>query len=229
MSMQQQQQRRSNGNGGQQPKQRQITDHLDALEDILQSSQNNPLLQQTNLGQGNYDEDYLWQQIQSYRDGLFAHKAFSSLVEDRHLRTTKLQLGRSGVRFYDTNAEKPVNIEPFDQNNPEGDKYLRRLNLERDVEYYSTWTLIQKRGEYIWREELGDPEAVGLTEMQAAALVEISGDDGEWLPIYWEMVAGRHEASRSLDSTLIKFVLGDYQERRADTGEDSGSLLPGRS
>lgn len=228
MTTQQTQRRRSNGNG-KQSRQRKITDHLDALEDVLQGPNTNPLLEQTNLGQGNYDEDYLWQQIQSYRDGLFAHKAFSSLVTNRHVRTARLELGKSGMRFYNKTRDDVINIEAFDPENPDEDKYLDRMNMERDVEYYSTWTLIEKRGEFIWREELGDPKTVGLTGMQQAALVEKSGSNTEWLPIYWEMVAGRHEASRSLDSTLIKYVLGDVQERHQKTGEDSKSLLPGRS
>jgi hypothetical protein len=221
--MSQAQQQHHNGNGTGQQMQRQIRDELDALDDIIQSSDSNPLLTDTNLGQGNYTTDYLWQQIRSYRKGLWAWNTFRELLTDRRRHETIMALGEEGLTHYNERRDEPVQIPAFDPADPDG-RYLP--DPDRPLETYSSWTLIRKRGEYIWREELGDPRAP-LSEKQAAAMLRKSGDTGDWKPIYWQMIEGRHEASRSLDSTLIKYILGSVQERReqVSASEDGGGLL----
>lgn len=218
--MSQAQQQYQNGHGGEM--QRSIRDELDALDDILQSSDSNPLLSDTNLGQGNYTDEYLWQQIRSYRKGLWAWNTFRELLTDRRRHETIMALGEEGLVHYNERTEEPVRIPAFDPNEPDR-SYLPEL--ERPVDTYSSWTLIRKRGEYIWREELGDPRTP-LSEKQAAAMLQKSGDTGDWKPIYWQMIEGRHEASRSLNSTLIKYILGSVQERREQVNtDDDGGLL----
>jgi hypothetical protein len=189
-------------------------DTLDLQEQILRSSESNPLLRDTNLGQGNYDEEFLWQQIRSYRKGIYAYTAFATPLLKRAIHETIVKLGREGYNaHYDTTDDDVKSAEPADLDDvdPSAGESKKQAILDR--------------GREIWR-ELGDPHTP-LSEKQVAAITKKTGISDEWKPIYWQMVAGRHEVSRSKDAELLRDLFTGIKHLRSEADEDSASILLG--
>lgn len=186
-----------------------MRDELDMYGQILSQSGNNPLLRDTNLGVGNYDDQYLWQQIRSYRKGMYAYIAFGRILSERAIEETKVKLGREGFRHYNETVDEVEKWDPVSDDDVD----------DRE----SIWTTERERGKEIWQ-RIGDSR-VPLTEKQAAAIMEKANIDDDWLPIYWEMVSGRHEASRSRDAELLRDLLTGIKHLRGDSGDDAASEL----
>ena len=187
----------------------QIRDELGLQEEILSSSESNPLLNETNLGLGKYDDDYKWQQVRSYRKGLYAWIAFGRTLEKRQLYETKIKLGEEG--YNPTFDSRNVEVEtwpPFDPESVDDDRSLWNAKLER--------------GRRIWR-RLGDPERI-ITEEQASAIARKTNIVEDWKPLFWELVAGRHEVSRSEDAELLRDSLTGIKELRQNDGEEESLL-----
>lgn len=200
-----------NHQNGQQEQQSNPRDELDMYSQILHQSGNNPLLKNTNLGVGNYDDQYLWQQIRSYRKGMYAYIAFGRILSQRAIHETKVKLGREGFRHYNEKTGEPQVWEGIDEDDVDEKK--------------SSWTVERERGEEIWR-SIGDARKP-MTEKQAAAIMEKANIDDEWLPIYWEMVSGRHEASRSRDAELLRDMLTGIKHLRGDSDDEAAAGLLG--
>jgi hypothetical protein len=189
----------------------QVVDELGLQEQILSSDGSNPLLKETNLGLGKYDEDYKWQQVRSYRKGLYAWVAFGRVLEQRKIYETKLKLGLKGYNpTYDVRSSEVEVWKPLDQT----DKW--------DDDEQSRWNAALERGRHIWR-RLGDPEEI-ITEQQVAAVGEKTALVDEWKPLFWELVAGRHEVSRSDDAELLRDALTGIKEIRNQQEEEGGLL-----
>jgi len=202
----QQQKPQTNGHDDSEPIQ-QVRDELGLQEQILKSGGSNPLLDSTNLGLGKYDDDYKWQQVRSYRKGLYAWVAFGQALEKRKLYETKIKLGRDGYNpYYD-----------------EGDVRVWNALDEDDVgDDESSWNAALERGREIWQ-RLGDPQEI-ITAEQVAAVASKTSIDDEWQPLFWELVAGRHEVSRSEDAELLRDSLTGIKELRDNSADDGGLL-----
>lgn len=201
---------------------------------ILRSSQTNPLTESTNLGLGNYDDDFFWQQIRSMRKGLYAWIAFGSFLSKRAIHETKMKLGRDGVNYYEEDTNDVIYAKPLDE--ADGGTYPRskyveggddcdhdECNGEDECLHVPSWEIARQRGEDIWQ-SLGDIR-VPMTKEQWAAVAKKSGIDEEYRPIFWELVSGRHEASRSRDAELLGHTTRGVDEYREQTGADSGGIL----
>jgi len=184
-------------------------DELDMYSEILRPSGSNPLLEDTNLGQGNYDESYLWQQIRSYRKGLYAYTAFSGVLTKRAIYETKIKLAREGFTHYNESTE---DVEQWDS--------LQEEDIDDDESY---WTAERERGEEIWN-SLSD-DRTPLSEKQAAAVFRLTNISEEFMPIFWSMVSGRHEVSRSKDAELLRDMLTGIKHLRSDDESDASGLL----
>lgn len=204
------QQAHTNGNSGGQGASR-PNDELDMYGDLLQQSSANPLLQRTNLGQGNYDTDYLWQQVRSYRKGLFAYIAFSGVLSKRAIHETKIKLAREGFSHWNEEDKTVDQWGALDEDDREDGE--------------SIWTAERRRGEEIWQ-SLSDNETP-LSEKQAAALLEKTDVSEEFMPIFWQMAAGRHEVSRSKDAELLRDMLTGIKHLRSDPDGNAAALLEG--
>lgn len=201
---------RTNGHGQQGQTQDEIRDDLDIQARILSSSSGNPLLEETNLGLGNYDEDYKWQQIRSLRKGLYAWIAFGSALTRRQIYETKWRLGEEGYNpNYSGMTDDVEHHKPFDAD-----------GFDSSEEDQSRWNAIQERGEEIWQ-KLGEPGMV-LSEEQAAAVHKKTGVGEDWMPIFWQLVSSRHEVSRSDGAELLRDALTGVKElREGDEPEES--------
>lgn len=202
------QQARTNGHSQSGEAQR-PSDELDMYGDILRQSDANPLLENTNLGQGNYDTDYLWQQVRSYRKGLFAYIAFAGVLSKRAVHETKIKLAREGFSHWNDEKGRVDQFDALDESD------------RKDNE--SIWTAERRRGEEIWQ-SLSD-DRTPLSEKQAAALLEKTDVSDEFMPIFWEMAAGRHEVSRSKDAELLRDMLTGIKHLRSDPDGNVAGLL----
>lgn len=209
-----------------------INDSLDIQGKIVGSSDSNPLLKQTNLGLGKYDEDYKWQQIRSYRKGLYAWVAFGRALSERKVYETKMKLGEEGYNaYYDDVDDDVKQWKPFDEAvsvdlEDEDERPDRDVSSDTGWSWnpskVSRWTAIRARGEYIWK-RLGDPKQI-LTDEQFSAVATKTGVVDEWQPLFWEIVAGRHEMSRSDGAELLRDALTGVREYR-DGVEEEESIL----
>lgn len=192
-----------------------VRDELDQIVRTLESSEANPLLEESNPGLGNYDEHLLHQQRDAYWKGLIADRAVSSLLIDRAIDKTKESLAKKGIAFYDEDGGDAKVFKPLDESDI-GDKESR-------------WNAERERGEDIWR-QLGRADKA-ITEKQMVAMVKVTGlEPGQWLPLVWHYFIGSHEMSRSLNAELIRLYLGQTYTVR-DNAEGEGttqSLLRGK-
>lgn len=175
-----------------------VRDELDQIVRTLESSDANPLLEESNPGLGNYDEHLLYQQRDSYWKGLIADTGFSSLLIDRAVENAKEALAKRGIAFYDEDVD-PSKTDPVNNYDP--------LDEDDIGENQSRWNAEREHGEEIWA-ELGRADKA-ITEKQMVAMVKATGlDPGQWLPLMWQYFIGVHEMSRSLDAELIRLYLG---------------------
>jgi len=205
--MQQTQQHQQNGQDDSQTPR--IRDEADVYQQVLGSGTSNALLRDADLGQGNYDDEYLWQQIRSYRKGLYAWIAFGNVLTERKIYETKMQLGEEGYNAFYDESESDVQVwEALDDDAVPDDR--------------SRWNYVKDRGEEIWQ-RLGEPDVM-LSQKQLSAIQSKTGLSQEWMPIFWELVSGRHEVSRSRDAELLRDLMTGVKHLREEGGDEGGLL-----
>lgn len=172
-----------------------------------------------NLGTGFYTEDEQWQQIESFKKGMYGDAAFGRRLAERAVDETILGLGRNGWEWYDERDNKYAKKEGFD---PENCK-PRESPRER----------IRERGEKIWKLlGLKGENDDGMDE-QLKAMIEYAGVTGDWTPPHWRMMEARHEASKSRDARTQDNVFGSRSESKKEVkhkgdGKRRGFLGRGR-
>jgi hypothetical protein len=189
---------RSNGQDGpDRPK-----DDLDQLFEVLESSDANEILEAVNSGLGNYDDNLLWSQTESYRKGLVAQTLVADVLVKRAIDEAKEYLADHGTAFF---KETDMDVRQFDA-----------FDAETMVdEGESSWKAKRRHAEKIWRHMDEADEAV--TEEQYATIVKATGmRPEEWMPMFWDMFAGKHDMSRSHGAELLKLYLGDRYEFRGN-------------
>lgn len=176
-------------------------DELDQLFEILEQSDANEILGAVNAGLGNYDDDLLWSQAESYRKGLIAHTLVAGLLIERAIEDAKRWLADNGTAFYDESEMDVRTFEPFDKAVDSGEV---AIDLKE-----SSWNAKRRYGEKIWQSL--DQAERAITKEQRAAIVKATGmEPGEWIPLNWDMFAGKHDMSRSHHAELLKLYLGDH-------------------
>jgi hypothetical protein len=141
-----------------------------------------------NLGVGKYEEAEFWQQMESFRTGMFADAAMTKRIVERAVLEAKRKM-------VETIMERP------------GSKVLRNVDYP-DPDRMSKREYFDKHAENIW-EDLGTEDGEYTPEQHQAWLVShFTGLDMNWTPPHWRMLKARHEGSRSKDGHLIDNVFG---------------------
>ncbi|WP_148708200.1 hypothetical protein [Haloferax sp. Atlit-12N] len=176
---------------------------LEVMEKAIESTDRDQFLSDANLGLGNYKDAEMWQQIESYKAGMFAEAAFSETILERAIDEAKVELALNGWTFWSEDENrydwKPLEeVEGHDEESPDD---------------------IRERGETIWH-ELPDAE-------KAAALEDLVGLTGEWTNPFYRMMMARHETSRSRDARLIDNIFGRIRHviSENDDGKKKGGIL----
>lgn len=170
-------------------------------------------LSNNNFGLGHYTGDEMWQQVESFKRGLFAEQAFVRRLLDRAIHETVVSLGLRGGTFYDE-REGVQDVREFDGwENLDEDE--RAKNNRRE------WVL--EEGQRIW-ELLPD-------NCKAEALEERAGVSSSWTPPHFRMMQVRHETGRSRDGKTMETIFTDIEKKDITTNDmnDTEKKLFGRT
>lgn len=186
---------------------------LEVIHEAIQSNADDDVLE--GLGLGNYGEQEHWQQVESFKDGMYAHSAFASRLIDRSIEETIVDLGLTGHAWYDDQDEEPRNEEGWE------DLSEQQRREKFDEERITRREYVLQRGEEIWS-KLTD-------EQKLEAIEEATGSKPGWTPPFWRMMQARHESSRSRDARLLDNVFGtrDQQKIEGSGLDDASSILGG--
>lgn len=187
---------------------------IDVYDKALRSPGADDFLESENLGLGYYDNPERWQQIESYRHGLFGDRVFAEPLIGRAIDETKRQLAIKGKQFYDKEKQAPDSLTGWEELSEEEQREMKR---QKRIDK-KRW--IDQQGEAIWKL---------LTERQRKEAVAIAtGMEEKWTPPHWRMLMARHETSRSRDARLLDNVFGREQVQKVfnhTSDESSGGLL----
>jgi hypothetical protein len=204
----QMQRQQQNQNGQQRPHK-----DLDLYQEAVNPSLTDDFLNDNNLGLGNLTEAEVYQQIQSYRAGMFAEAALSDRLDTRRIQETKRALAEEGCQI--VTAENIHNHDGWDDLDDEerGEKDRRRY--------------LEERGEEIW-EQL--PE-----EVQYQAVVDHTGVPN-WMAPHYRMLLMRNEASKSKEARTqdnlfgrVKKVIGGGGSSNSKSVRERMQNLAGRN
>jgi hypothetical protein len=179
-------------------------DEIDIYNLAIASTIDSELIDDVLLGLGNYSSREYWQQVDSFRKGVFSTAAFTRRIRERAIEETKVELALNGVS---EEWEVDQTIRAF-----EADGW-HDLDEETQAEHDRRRWIDEKKEEF-W-EQL--PEAI-----QFQLVAEIAGLDKDWKAPHIRMMMMRHEASRSKEARLMDNLFGRIKEHYSN-GTDGGS------
>lgn len=187
---------------------------LDLYDHALSANVDDEFLSENNFGLGNYTGDEMWQQVESFKRGMYAEQAFVRRLLERAIHQTMVSLGLRGGSFYDE-RESVQDVRQFDG--------WRDLDEEeRAKKNRREWVL--EKGREVW-ETL--PE-----NCKREALDERAGVSSTWTPPHFRMMQVRHETGRSRDASTMEIVFTDMEKKEiktSDMNEAEKKLFGGRS
>lgn len=215
------QQPRTNGSGR---PDRRPEDELDLQKEVLDSSSIDPLLEEENLGTGNYHDAEMWQQVESYRNGLYATAAFQRILSERAKEETKTKLALYGWELSDPETGRVYQWEGWEDMTPDRRRQIwsDEDELNQDPDDYDRRRWIRRRGESVLSSiyELRDKDRHFYPAVEA--LQELSGWEGDWSPAHYRMLMTRHEVSRSRGARLLDNFFGRVKEQIQDVNQTGG-------
>jgi hypothetical protein len=179
-------------------------DEIDIYNLAIASTSDSELIDDVLLGLGNYSSREYWQQVDSFRKGVFSTAAFTRRIRERAIEETKVELALHGVS---EEWEVDQTVRAF-----EADGWYD-LDGETQAEHDRRRWINEKKEEF-W-EQL--PEAI-----QFQLVAEVAGLDKDWKAPHIRMMMMRHEASRSKEARLMDNLFGRIKEHYSN-GNDGGS------
>lgn len=191
----------------QQDSEQQRADQLDLMQQAVDDVEGDEFLSANNLGLGNYTDDEMWQQIESFKTGLYGEAGFADLINEMAIEKTKREMAR--------------------------EKWRQLSDEDRAQETRREWIIAKK--EELWDDlgdidrEVGDREDRRALELErkAEAIEEHLGAIPDWIPPHWRMLLARHETSRSREARLIDNLFDRVDEVQGDVNVDN--ILGGSS
>jgi len=199
-------------------------EQIDLYDRATKPNTDDEILEGTNLGLGNYDSDWVWMQVESYRKWIYAHAA---LAKPMQLRVVDYALTQAAIEAWDEQdhssreSEWASIREHIAEQLPETTPAMDRRR----------W--IQAKKEDLWNVDVdvsnADPEVKAeVRRDQRMEIVEEYGrGDLEWTPPFGRMIKTRHEASRSLGARVLDNLFGRVKKQEQEIREpdaDSGGL-----
>lgn len=208
-------------NGSQRP-----NSELDIYSKAIDEASGDADVVDANFGLGYYERSEYWQQVEAFRDGLFAIETFRERLADRAVEEAKRELAERGYDWDvdpDRNMYRNLTESGIDLS---GTGRGQTLHLpgwsdldddQRDARDRRRY--LDERGEQLWSQL--DEEA------QKDAVREFVGAAESWTPPHVRMLQMRHEASRSIDARLLDNLFGrvSRQEVAEESSGDSDSVL----
>lgn len=198
-------------NGHQQPR-----DQLDLYNSVVDSTAVDPFLDRQNLGLGNYKDPEMWQQVESYRHGLYASAAFRRLIDERATRETQIEIAINGYEYTIPDTTQQRQMKGWEQLEPDERRELWVDELrQNEAEPFDRRRWIKRRGEQLFEELQKDTREEAHRFPASEAIQEIAGHSGTWDPAHNQMLMARHETSRSRGAQLLDNVFGRVKEHVA--------------
>lgn len=215
-----QQQPQRNGNGVQGGS-RGPRDQLDLYNSVVDSTAVDPFLDRQNLGLGNYKEKEMWQQVESYRNGLYASAAFRRLIDERAREQTKTEIAINGYSYTVPGTNQERQIAGWEQMTPAKRREVWETLRHSPDERFDRRRWIERRGEQVYEQLEKETDEEQRRWPANEAIKEIAGHSGTWDPAHNRMLMARHETSRSRSAQLLDNVFGRVKEHVTEGGGES--------
>jgi len=201
----------------QQDGQTETRDELDLYEKAIDAVHGDDFLERNQLGLGNLNDDEMWQQIDSYKNGMYGEAAFGTVVDNLLVEETKRDLA---LQKWESLGET--------------DKDRREALREDDWDYPSKRAFVQQTKDELW-ENLGPDGDIGQSQDRRAVRIqnqiekieEVTGRLPGWTSPHWRMLLMRLDSSRSRDGRLVDNVFGRVQEQHYSGDMDPNEVLNG--
>lgn len=203
---------------------RRPSDELDLMNEVANESVNDKFLSKQNLGVGNYNSKEMYQQIQSFKNGLYSESAFGKLLYRRAIEETQTKLAKEGWRYVDPFDNEVVEIKGWVELSPDERADIWEDELQRTDEQMTKRRWINRRGEEEFETLIERRSRDAGRAPAREAMSELAGWDGEWQSPHLRMIMARHETSRSRGARLLDNVFGRIKETIAtrDDQTDGG-------
>ena len=207
-------QQRQNGHNGQEK--RAPRDQLDLYSQVVDSTAVDPFLDRQNLGLGNYKEREMWQQVESYRHGMYATAAFRRVIDERAVRETQIEIAIKGYSLTNPQTGESVRLKGWEEMSDDERRETWQQLRNGEDEQFDRRRWIERRGQQLYEqlEKMTDEEARRWPASEAVR--EIAGHSGSWDPAHNRMLMARHETSRSRSAQLLDNVFGRVKEHVTD-------------
>jgi len=167
---------------------------LEIYMEAVENKSGDSFLEEVNLGVGNYSDGEYWQQVESFRNGLYADTAMTQKIVERARLQTQRRLVDAIYGDGDDRILRHIDYpDPEESGTPPKKEYLEN-NMEE-----------------IWQGlgyESRDGESYSATEHQAWLVHVCTGLGTDWTPPHWSMMMARHEASRSKGARMLDNLFG---------------------
>lgn len=191
---------------------------LEVYMQALASRTHDDFLDTINLGVGNYSDEEYWQQMSSFRQGMFADAGMTRKLLERARYETKVEVVRA--IFNDPESELLRGITPPHERDSDVPDDVDELDMT-PRRYFNDYA------ESLWN-DLGyttsEGERYSREAHQASLVNQVTGIEKNWVPPQWRMLKARHEGSRSKDAHLIDNLFGRPPEPDTMQPEPMGDI-----
>lgn len=171
---------------------------LELYMETLAGRTGDPFLDEINLGTGNYSRAEYWEQVRSFRNGIYAENAAARHVLKKAEREAKQAIVDAIYDAPDSHLLDGIEHPPAD-------------GLDRE-EYHEEYA------EEIWA-NLGT-ENLAPSEHRAVLVNETTGIPMDWTPPHHRMLKMRHEASQSKGARAMDNLFERVKEFVGDGAEE---------
>lgn len=206
--------------------QRRPNDELDLMSDVANATVDDDFLQRQNLGVGNYSNKEMYQQVKSFRAGVFSDSAFARLLHDRAIKETQTGLAKEGWSYLAPNKDEPT-VVTYDGWSEQSEQKRREIwveQLDGEGETMSRSKWLDRRGKQIFEELIKSRDIETGRSPAREAMNELAGWDGNWTPPHYRMLEARHETSRSRGARLMDNVFQRVKKHIESADKDGRRL-----
>lgn len=167
----------------------------------------------------------MWQQVESYRHGMYAGAAFRRPIEQRARQETEFRLATEGYSCQKPDSERLLSWDGWNELSEERRREIWEEELSESAdEQFDRRRWIRRRGKQVF-EQLQQMTNSDVRRFPAEeAKTELTGYEGHWEPPHNRMLMARHETSRSRGARLIDNVFGRIKEMVKSGDANSGGL-----
>lgn len=196
-----------------QPQKNRPHQDLDLYDKVIDPDSTDDFLNENTLGLGNLTEGEVYQQIESYGDGMYAQAAIGELLVGRRIEETKRELGKHGFSY--TQEDEEGKVKTFYDGWVDVDESDKKTHEGEGMDPDRRRGII-KRGEELW-EELSDDEQFLAVEKHAGL--------PDWTAPHLRMLLLRNEVSKSKNARTQDNLFGRAKEiiERASSGSSGGA------